>query len=233
MQIFITDDFQIKGDIMSLYDERVIYQLNKVLRAKEGYNFIIQNKQDNQVFRYEISLIEIDKKIITGKVALVDKNPIPDLSGGVVVSVLNNFSKMEMIVQKLSEIGVPKIIFWVSERSVIRDINQSKLERFYKISLEAVEQSNGLLIPEIIFLKEDAKEFFHDKNIVCMDFDGVDVGKIDKSIEKYFVIGPEGGLTSQDYSKFEDDKTQKVCIGKTVLRAETAAIVSGRILSNL
>lgn len=218
---------------MSLYDERVIYQLNKVLRAKEWYNFIIQNKQDNQVFRYEISLIEIDKKIITWKVALVDKNPIPDLSWWVVVSVLNNFSKMEMIVQKLSEIWVPKIIFWVSERSVIRDINQSKLERFYKISLEAVEQSNWLLIPEIIFLKEDAKEFFHDKNIVCMDFDGVDVWKIDKSIEKYFVIWPEGGLTSQDYSKFEDDKTQKVCIWKTVLRAETAAIVSWRILSNL
>lgn len=218
---------------MSLYDERVIYQLNKVLRAKEWYNFIIQNRVNNEVLRYQITLIDFDKKMLTWKVALVDKNPIPEVSWWVVVSVLNNFSKMELIVQKLSEIGIPKIIFWPSERSVIREINQSKMERFYKISLEAVEQSNWLLLPEIILLKSNAKDFFHDKNIVCMDFDGIDVEKIDKSNELYFVIGPEWWLTSSDYSNFEDDKMQKACLWKTVLRAETAAIVSWRILSNL
>jgi 16S rRNA (uracil1498-N3)-methyltransferase len=53
----------------------------------------------------------------------------------------NKRDKAEMIVQKLTEIGINFIVFWPSERSVIRDINTSKMERLEKISKEAVEQS--------------------------------------------------------------------------------------------
>ncbi|MEI8252333.1 MAG: 16S rRNA (uracil(1498)-N(3))-methyltransferase [bacterium] len=58
-----------------------------------------------------------------------------------IICMPNKRDKAEMIVQKLTEIGINSIVFWPSERSVIRDINLSKMERLEKISKEAVEQS--------------------------------------------------------------------------------------------
>jgi RsmE family RNA methyltransferase len=53
----------------------------------------------------------------------------------------NKREKAELIVQKLTEIGVKNIYFRVSEHSIIRQRNEKKAERLDKISHEAVEQS--------------------------------------------------------------------------------------------
>ena len=58
-----------------------------------------------------------------------------------IVSMPNKWEKAELIVQKLSEIGIDKIIFWPSERSIIKERNGKKEERLQKIIKEAVEQS--------------------------------------------------------------------------------------------
>jgi len=53
----------------------------------------------------------------------------------------NKREKAELIVQKLSEIGVDEIAFWPAERSVIKQRNEKKADRLHKIAKEAVEQS--------------------------------------------------------------------------------------------
>jgi 16S rRNA (uracil1498-N3)-methyltransferase len=53
----------------------------------------------------------------------------------------NKWDKAEIIVQKLTEIGINHIVFWPSERSVIKETNKNKIERLEKISKEALEQS--------------------------------------------------------------------------------------------
>ncbi|MBO4516461.1 RNA methyltransferase [bacterium] len=53
----------------------------------------------------------------------------------------NKRDKIELIVQKLSEIGIKHIYFWPSERSVIKEWNEKKAERLNKIAKEAIEQS--------------------------------------------------------------------------------------------
>lgn len=63
----------------------------------------------------------------------------------------NKWEKAELIIQKLSEIGIDKIIFWPSERSVIKERNSKKEERLQKIIREAVEQSRGRKLPELQF----------------------------------------------------------------------------------
>ena len=57
------------------------------------------------------------------------------------IAMPNKREKAELIVQKLTEIGVQNIYFWSSERSVIRQWNEKKSERLDKISHEALEQS--------------------------------------------------------------------------------------------
>jgi RsmE family RNA methyltransferase len=70
------------------------------------------------------------------------------------IALPNTFSKAELMVQKLTEIGVDSIYFRPSERSQLRDISTKKLERLEQISLEAVEQSRGWQLPHIYFSKE-------------------------------------------------------------------------------
>lgn len=82
----------------------------------------------------------------------------------------NKWDKAEFIVQKLSEIGIDKIIFWPSERSVIKEWNEKKVERLKKIIKEAVEQSRGRKIPELQFTTDittylkNTEVFVFDKN---------------------------------------------------------------------
>ena len=82
----------------------------------------------------------------------------------------NKWEKAELIVQKLSEIGIDKIIFWPSERSVIKQRNNKKEERFQKIIKEAVEQSRGRKLPELVFNANLSQEL-QDKDIIIFDKD--------------------------------------------------------------
>lgn len=61
----------------------------------------------------------------------------------------NKREKAELIVQKLSEIGINEILFRPAERSVIKQRNEKKAERLRKIAKEAVEQSRGRQLPKI------------------------------------------------------------------------------------
>jgi len=57
------------------------------------------------------------------------------------IALPNKFEKIELIVQKCTEIGVEHLIFFPAKHSVLKEISASKMERLEKISLEAVEQS--------------------------------------------------------------------------------------------
>ena len=58
-----------------------------------------------------------------------------------IIAMPNKWDKIELIVQKLTECGVDQLLFWASERSVIKEWNPKKEERLHKIIKEAVEQS--------------------------------------------------------------------------------------------
>jgi len=80
----------------------------------------------------------------------------------------NKRDKIELIVQKLTECGLDQIIFWPSERSVLRERNSKKEERLNKIIKEAVEQSRGRTVPELIFTT-NPKALVGDTPLVIFD----------------------------------------------------------------
>lgn len=57
------------------------------------------------------------------------------------VAMPNKFEKLELIVQKCTEIGVEHLVFFPAKYSVVKEISEAKMQRLEKISLEAVEQS--------------------------------------------------------------------------------------------
>jgi len=61
-----------------------------------------------------------------------------------------------------------QIIFWPSERSVIKERNSKKEERLAKIIKEAVEQSRGWKLPEVVFTN-DVTKYIEDAEVIVFD----------------------------------------------------------------
>lgn len=233
MQLFVCD-FQIKWNSIIIEDADILNQLRKVLRMKIWDYFFVQRKE-NPDKRYRLKLSQRDNKKVYSDIQDFEDNIFSEKAFlWIIVSMPNKRDKAELIVQKLSEIWVNEIIFWVSERSVIKKSNQSKLERLLKISREAVEQSRWWNLPNITFC-DKFPNFTCDTRLIVFDIDKkklqTDYLKDNSSSSVFGIIWPEWWLTQSDYVNF-GDKYELFCLWENVLRTETAAVVWWWLIKN-
>ncbi len=153
---------------------------------------------------------------------------------------VSNFSKIELafclvkknpletILQKATELGVSKIIPIISERTEVKELN---IERAKKIVIEATEQSNQLVPPEILkviklkdFLEnldEKTKLLFADVN--SKDKLNIEDFKDNKSI--CILIGPEGDFSpSEREFILKNPEVKPFTMSRNILRSDTAVI---------
>ena len=142
--------------------------------------------------------------------------------------------KMDLILQKLTELGVSKIIPLNMERCVVKldsKKESKKITRWKSICKEASEQSHRNIIPEItdVMSIKDLSKINADLKFVCS------VKEKEKLINKYlqnkkkcatilFVIGPEGGITDKEEETLNKFGFESISLGNRVMRVETAAI---------
>tara|TARA_B100001540_G_scaffold287393_1_gene281857 strand:- start:247 stop:672 length:426 start_codon:yes stop_codon:yes gene_type:complete len=136
------------------------------------------------------------------------------------------------MIQKATELGVSKFIPILTERTIVRKINEKRIN---KLIVEASEQSNRLKVPkleEIIklenFLKSNQKT-----NIIFGDLNTDNQKLILKNSEPICIlIGPEGDFNSKEREKLLKFKNIiPLKINENILRAETAAISMISILT--
>ena len=199
------------GDyIECVYQEKVY--ICKIISLNENKEKITEEKEEN----YELPLN------ITIAVALVKEQ------------------KMDLILQKTTELGVNRIIPLQMERSIIKlDTNKisKKQERWTTICKEASEQSKRNKVPTVekpITLKELAKEKF-DKRFICSTKENTNINKFLKEDltgkNILFVIGPEGGITEKEEELLIKEGMQPISFGSRILRVETAAIYAASIIN--
>ena len=185
--------------------------------------------------RYEISIQDWTDKNLTGGIISSQTFSFPEKNISMLIAMPNKREKAELITQKLTEIWVENIYFWVSEHSIIRQWNDKKAERLNKISHEAVEQSRWIQLPEIKFLKseKDLKNFVNWKNVIIANMNWLPYWEITKneSNDLCGVIWPEGWLSEKDLKFFDNAKV--IDLWKNVLRMETASIVLWWLLKNM
>lgn len=225
MQLFITD-FEKKWESIKISDIEILSQIRKVLRMKIWDTFFVQNGNT----RYKLEISDRDDKNIFWKILESIEHPkeIDDI--WIAIAMSNKRDKMETIVQKLSEIWIKYIYFRPSERSIIRERNEKKLDRLNKIAKEAIEQSRWRQLPKITFEK-DISKIIGWKEIVVFDKSEHDFKNIWTIKNALWIIWPEWGLTENDYKKFWK-KIKTVSLWDTVLRTETASIIAARYLKN-
>ena len=234
MQLFITD-FKIQNNQVLIQDCELIQQIRKVLRLGVGDSFFLQKVENEFILRYKTQIKVWDNKEIFCDILDKQERPLGHLESKktIVVAMPNKRQKAELIVQKLSEIGIQHIYFRPGERSIIKEKNINKRERIKKISQEATEQSWNRILPKVGFLT-DISKLIADTAVTVFDIQvkwATPNNKWNQDKEQVVVIGPEGWLTAADYKKF--GKSFRIMnLGEWVLRTETAAIVGGRLLKN-
>ncbi len=144
---------------------------------------------------------------------------------------------MDLIVQKAVEIGVTTVIPVVSARSFAKiDVIQKKIERWKKISYEAMKQCarpKPIVIGEPVFLNNIEPE--NGSNILLHnDQNSKKIQELKITSEKVSLLtGPEGGLSGEEVNLLIDKGFTPVKIGPYILRTETASIVGCGLLINL
>ncbi|NNE72267.1 MAG: 16S rRNA (uracil(1498)-N(3))-methyltransferase [Acidimicrobiales bacterium] len=142
-------------------------------------------------------------------------------------------SKPELVVQKLTELGVDAIAVFAADRSVVRwdDARQAKNQRRLEIvAREAAMQSRRVRLPELL-IGVSFVDLAGRPSVALADPGSEEPagGPAPSDPVRWILIGPEGGWTDDERQRCP----RRVSLGPTILRAETAAIAAGvRLTSN-
>ena len=213
--------------------EQDIHHIKNVMRY--AVDDIIEVIYENNVYICKIDKLEpLSLSIIDTKNE--DKEMPINLS--VAISLVNE-QKMDLILQKLTELGVSNIIPLKTERSIVRlDDKKSakKITRWQTICKEASEQSKRTRIPvvsDIIDLKELPTIPVDTKIICSLNEKTLPLSKYLTNDKKniLFAIGPEGGFTKKEEEFLLENNFLPVTLGRRVMRVETAAIYVASIIN--
>jgi len=136
----------------------------------------------------------------------------------------------EWVVQKLTELGIDRIVPLISERSVVRwsgARGQATVERLRRVAREAAAQCRRVWLPEV----SDTVQF---GDLCALGAPGEVVlaqlsGDRPTASQRVVAVGPEGGWSTGELSS----GLPTVGFGLNVLRAETAAVTAGALLASL
>ena len=136
------------------------------------------------------------------------------------------------MIQKATELGVTKFVPILTERTIVRQLNEKRLN---KIIIEASEQSNRLKVPKIdkITKLDNFLKSNQNTNVIFGDLntDNSEVN-LKSSDPLCILIGPEGDFTVKERENILKLKNViPLKINENILRSETAAISMISIIS--
>jgi 16S rRNA (uracil1498-N3)-methyltransferase len=132
----------------------------------------------------------------------------------------------EWIVQKLTELGVDRIVPFESARTVVRWLGTARhdhhIGRLRKVAREAAMQSRRLFLPDVATVRVVAEVLARPAMAVAEPG-----GQIPTAAISAIAVGPEGGFTAEELAL----ASHRIALPGGVLRTETAAIAAGVVLA--
>ena len=205
-----------------LSKEHTHYVAN-VMRLKRGSNLNFFNKDGEWLS--EIIFLDRDRIEVKFLNKVKESSKLSNIELAIC---LVKKSPMEIILQKATELGVSKIIPIVSERTEVKEIN---FERANKIVVEATEQSNQLIPPqisEVTKLKDFLKNLDSSSKLLFADVNSKDNLKskvLEEAKTLSVLIGPEGDFSPSERELIlANSNVVSFTISKNILRSDTAVI---------
>lgn len=204
------------------------YHMTKVLRYKVGYKAVLL--AGDGIERHSVvEEIGKDYAILTieDEVRVDFKNAKVTLYAGL----LKN-NKLDFVVQKGVELGVDNIVPFTSQNSAETKFN---VDRANKIALESAKQCGSVYLSKVSDLVdyEEVLDSFKNYDKVIFAYENEKVNRIADAVKGAknlaIVVGPEGGFTEEETQMAIDNGATIVTLGRRILRAETASIVSATL----
>ncbi len=198
----------------------------KVLRKKENDILFVTNGLGD-LFTTEIWLASDSKCTI--KVLSSEKIKKSKYHLHLAVAPTKMNDRYEWFLEKATEIGISEITPIICDHSERKIIN---LDRFEKILLSAMKQSNQLLLPKLnepISLKDFITKSFEGQKLIahCEESSKKSLkSELQPNTNYTILIGPEGDFSEKEIQLALQNKFIPISLGDTRLRTETAAIVA-------
>lgn len=245
MQRYFVDPHQFHGDELTITGDDA-HHIVRVMRMTEGAEVIVSNGETRTV---RAQIVELDNKEVKLAVVAELEQQAEALWQVTIAQGLPKGDKMELIVQKCTEIGAAAFVPFESERVIVqydRKKEAKRLERWHKIAKEAAEQSHRDAVPAIVepqswkqllasvpaydlvlFCYERAGDQGHGVGLRDVLADYKHNWAADGMLKPRLLLiaGPEGGFSEREAEEAAAAGAKLVGLGRRILRAETAGIV--------
>lgn len=222
-----------EGTSAELGEEYCAY-LRDVLRLKEGHSLILF---DGVGHEYKAVIRGFSTGGVHLEVVTKEDIRLPETRITLAQS-LPKGSKMEFIIQKATELGVSRIVPFISSRSIPRltgDRAAGKAARWRKVAVEAARQCGRGDVPEV------SEIVSFDEMLRSADGDALRIilweAEAQLGIREILtderhagvngfciVIGPEGGFSWEEIEKARQNGFLSASLGRLILRTETAPL---------
>ena len=218
IRLFFKESLSI--NLISNLDKSQSHYLSKVMRIKIGQTFSLFNQSGE----WEAKIKDINKGII--EFSIINKLRLKNIERELWLAFAPiKLNYLNLMIQKATELGITKFIPILTERTIVRKLNEKRLN---KIMIEASEQSNRLTVPDLenltrfdnfLRLNQNTNIIFGDLNTKNNKFSIKHKGPI------CILVGPEGDFTIKERQNILKLKNLiSLKINKNILRSETAAI---------
>lgn len=242
MHKFFTPKELINGDVAKIIGDDVKH-IYKVLRISEGEKVTLNNCEGveylgrvKSVSKQEV-LIEILEKL--------ESNNESDVKIYLFQG-LPKSQKMDLIVQKGTELGIAEFIPTITHRVDVKLKGEfKKLDRLNRIALEAAKQSKRSIVPKVSQPIEfdEVLEKTNSLDLLIVPYENANNFGIKTLINKLrkenvidnlktigIFVGPEGGIEEYEIERLKDKGAHIVTLGKRILRTETAGFVATSLI---
>jgi 16S rRNA (uracil1498-N3)-methyltransferase len=138
--------------------------------------------------------------------------------------------RTEEVIEAVTQLGVSRIVPYVSARSVVRSLAPAKRDRWARVAREAAETARRGRVPVIDEVREWEKLFEYLEAPVLVAWESEVLVKLEDAVppttQLSLVIGPEGGLAMEEIVLSRARGAVTVSLGRRNLRSETAAIAA-------
>jgi len=235
---FFIKQAQINTDLSVRLEDTDAHHIRVVLRLKKNARIhLIDDKQ-------ELHLAEVERIARDGVYArILESSRNPRAKNRLtVIQGIPRLTKADLIVQKLTELGISGIIFVPMKYTPYSDSFQrisKRIERLQSVAEAAAKQCHRLDIPNVIVVADleaslrslgpDTKLLAADERISERSLRDC-LSNLKKDLQLAVIIGPEGGFSPKERQFLDDNGVAPFSLGANILRTETAAIVATAII---
>ena len=205
------------------------HHIARVLRMKAGDALSLCDGAGNE---YDALIASVSPEAVSCTVSNPHASEAESPIQVTLFQCLPKTGKMEMIVQKCTELGVFSVVPVQSARCVVvpgKDYDK-KRERYNRVALEAAKQSRRAMIPRVLPLTELKKIDVQAFDLFLVAYEDENTVSLKQALRATspqtiaLLIGPEGGLEEGEIRQIVQAGAKSVSLGKRILRTETAGM---------